>query len=99
MGPAGVLQSKTRSVGSKADDCLAEIPPSPCWTGSANVVDRPFIELFCISVFCQMLALVVNLNEYTVLFALTIKQAYFEQINRYIYLFSKRVNHPDFALC
>jgi hypothetical protein len=74
---------------------LLKSRPHPCLTGSANAVARPFPEILCIFTLCQLRKLVVHIVEYTVLFALTIKQARFEQFSRHIYLLLKKKKHSN----
>ena len=44
---------------------------------------------------CQLPTLAAYMDEYTVLFASTIKQARFEYINRRIYLLLKKEKHSN----
>ncbi|MDR7120925.1 hypothetical protein J2W69_001863 [Rheinheimera soli] len=44
---------------------------------------------------CQRPTFAAHLDEYTVLFASTIKQARFEYINRHIYLLLKKEKHSN----
>jgi hypothetical protein len=67
----------------------------PYLTGSANVVARPFCGFICIVTLCQKLTLLVDLDEYTVLFAFARKQARFAQTNRHIYLLLKKEKHNN----
>jgi hypothetical protein len=54
-----------------------------------------FTEFTRTGTLCQMRALATHMDEYTVLFALIIKQAGFEQINRHIYLLLKKERHAN----